>query len=56
VTLSGAGNLYRRSKDVGLDGRVEPPVTTGSGPVAFRLSNDLPTGPTTYFLLELLPK
>lgn len=38
---------------VGLDGAVKPPVTQGTGPVAFRLSNDLPGGPTTYFLLEL---
>jgi hypothetical protein len=40
---------------VGLDGRVKSPVTKGTGPVAFRLSNDLPSGPTTYFLLELQP-
>jgi hypothetical protein len=40
---------------VGLDGRVKPPVTQGTGPVAFRLTNDLPLGPTTYFLLELQP-
>ncbi|KUL94188.1 glycoside hydrolase [Bosea sp. WAO] len=38
---------------IGLDGSVKPPAVSGSGPVAFRLSNDLPTGPTTYFLLEL---
>ncbi|MEI2298194.1 glycoside hydrolase [Ensifer sp. MJa1] len=38
---------------VGLDGTVHPAVARGSGPVAFRLSNDLPFGPTTYFLLEL---
>ncbi|OAP39860.1 glycoside hydrolase [Sinorhizobium glycinis] len=38
---------------VGLDGRVYPPVRTGAGPIAFRLSNDTPYGPTTYFLLEL---
>lgn len=40
---------------VGLDGRVRSPVTKGTGPVAFRLTNDLPSGPTTYFLLELQP-
>ncbi|MGO4736931.1 glycoside hydrolase [Bosea sp. 2KB_26] len=39
---------------VSLDGTVKPPITRGAGPVTFRLSNDLPTGPTTYFLLELL--
>jgi hypothetical protein len=38
---------------IGLDGSVKPPAISGSGPVAFRLSNDLPSGPTTYFLLEL---
>ncbi|AWM29039.1 hypothetical protein ABIA14_006346 [Sinorhizobium fredii] len=38
---------------VGLDGAVYPPVRSGAGPVAFRLSNDTPYGPTTYFLLEL---
>lgn len=38
---------------VGLDGTVHPSVARGSGPVAFRLSNDAPMGPTTYFLLEL---
>lgn len=38
---------------IGLDGSVKPPAISSSGPVAFRLSNDLPSGPTTYFLLEL---
>lgn len=38
---------------IGLDGKVQPPAARGSGPVAFRLSNDMPSGPTTYFLLEL---
>jgi hypothetical protein len=38
---------------IGLDGSVKPPAVSGTGPVAFRLSNDLPSGPTTYFLLEL---
>ncbi|ACP23350.1 hypothetical protein NGR_b19030 (plasmid) [Sinorhizobium fredii NGR234] len=38
---------------VGLDGTVYPPVRSGAGPIAFRLSNDTPYGPTTYFLLEL---
>jgi len=38
---------------VGLDGTVHPPVVKGKGAVAFRLSNDVPSGPTTYFLLEL---
>lgn len=38
---------------VGLDGAVHFPVTKGTGTVAFRLSNDAPSGPTTYFFLEL---
>lgn len=38
---------------VGLDGTVHAPVVKGKGAVAFRLSNKLPSGPTTYFLLEL---
>jgi hypothetical protein len=38
---------------VGLDGTVYPPVESGSGPIAFRLSNDTAYGPTTYFLLEI---
>ncbi len=38
---------------VGLDGTVYPPVDSGSGRVAFRLSNDTPYGPTTYFLVEM---
>lgn len=42
-----------RLSPVGLDGTVRPPVATGGGEVAFRLSNDTPGGPTTYFLLEI---
>lgn len=42
-----------RLSPVGLDGTVKPAAASGTGPVAFRLGNDLPTGPTTYFLLEL---
>ncbi|HMO28121.1 glycoside hydrolase [Enterovirga sp.] len=42
-----------RLSPVGLDGQVRRPVARGAGPVAFRLGNDLPDGPTTYFLLEL---
>ncbi|WP_026614544.1 hypothetical protein [Ensifer aridi] len=38
---------------VGLDGTLYPPVERGSGPIAFRLSNDTAYGPTTYFLLEI---
>ncbi|TCN33279.1 glycoside hydrolase [Sinorhizobium americanum] len=49
--------LKRRAKwkisPVGLDGTVYPPVRSGAGSIAFRLSNDTPYGPTTYFLLEL---
>jgi hypothetical protein len=43
-----------RLSPVGLDGTVKPAAANGTGPVAFRLGNDLPTGPTTYFLLELM--
>ncbi len=42
-----------RVSPVGLDGTVYPPVRGGAGAVAFRLSNDTPYGPTTYFLVEL---
>ncbi|MEP9373402.1 glycoside hydrolase [Mesorhizobium sp. KR1-2] len=38
---------------VGLDGSVHSPIATGTGAVSFRLSNAAPSGPTTYFLLEL---
>ncbi|MBZ7925294.1 glycoside hydrolase [Ensifer adhaerens] len=38
---------------VGLDGTVHPPIARGKGDVAFRLSNNVASGPTTYFLLEL---
>ncbi|OCO99184.1 MULTISPECIES: glycoside hydrolase [unclassified Ensifer] len=38
---------------VGLDGKVHAAVAEGKGDVTFRLSNDVPSGPTTYFLLEL---
>lgn len=38
---------------VGLDGIVHEAVAEGDGAVAFRLTNDLPSGPTTYFLLEI---
>ncbi|AFL50039.1 hypothetical protein [Sinorhizobium fredii] len=42
-----------RISPVGLDGTVYPPVRSGTGAVTFRLSNDTPYGPTTYFLVEL---
>ncbi len=42
-----------RLSPVGLNGAVKPPVQIGNGPVHFQLSNDLPTGPTTFFLLEI---
>ncbi|OHV79761.1 glycoside hydrolase [Ensifer sp. LCM 4579] len=42
-----------RVSPVGLDGTVYPPVHAGTGAVTFRLSNDTPYGPTTYFLIEL---
>ncbi|MQW90473.1 glycoside hydrolase [Sinorhizobium saheli] len=52
LTLSRSAARWKVSP-VGLDGTVYPPVDQGSGPVAFRLSNDTPYGPTTYFLLEV---
>lgn len=42
-----------RLSPIGLDGSVKPSIASGSSPIAFRLSNDQPSGPTTYFLLEL---
>ncbi|OCP16257.1 glycoside hydrolase [Ensifer sp. LC163] len=52
LSLSRTAARWRISP-VGLDGTVHPPVADGVGAVAFRLSNDAPSGPTTYFLLEL---
>lgn len=42
-----------RLSPVGLDGAVKAPVAQGGGAVAFRLANDAPSGPTTFFLLEI---
>lgn len=42
-----------RLSPVGLDGRLHPPMAEGEGAVAFRLTNDVPSGPTTFFLLEI---
>lgn len=42
-----------RISPVGLDGKVHPAVASGDGSVAFRLSNETPQGPTTFFLLEI---
>lgn len=42
-----------RLSPVGLDGTVHSPMAQGEGEVAFRLTNDLPSGPTTFFLLEI---
>lgn len=41
-----------RLSPVGLDGVVHPPLRSGNGPLRFDLSNDTPSGPTTFFLLE----
>ena len=41
-----------RLSPVGLDGTVQPPTRSGNGPLRFDLTNDAPSGPTTYFLLE----
>jgi hypothetical protein len=42
-----------RVSPVGLDGMVHPPVAQGDGEIGFQLSNDVSSGPTTYFLLEI---
>ena len=42
-----------RLSPVGLDGHVHRPVARGEGKVEFRLANDAPSGPTTFFLLEI---
>ncbi|WP_085033374.1 glycoside hydrolase [Ensifer aridi] len=52
LALSRAAERWTVSP-VGLDGTLYPPVERGSGPIAFRLSNDTAYGPTTYFLLEI---
>ncbi|UHS63241.1 glycoside hydrolase [Agrobacterium vaccinii] len=41
-----------RISPVGLDGRVYPPVVLATGGGTVTLTNDAPSGPTTYFLLE----
>lgn len=41
-----------RISAVGLNGRVYPPHIVGGGENPVTLSNDVPSGPTTYFLLE----
>ena len=51
VTIAREGRW--RLSPVGLDGAVHAPVARGEGAVAFRLSNDAPSGPTTFFLLEI---
>jgi hypothetical protein len=53
VDLTVEKNGKWKVSPVGLDGTVYPPVRSGEGPVALRLSNDTPYGPTTYFLVEL---
>ncbi len=52
ISLDRASPAWKLSP-VGLDGVVHAAMASGSGPVRFRLSNDTPAGPTTYFLLEL---
>jgi hypothetical protein len=53
VSLAGTGSW--RLSPVGLDGTVYPAIGSGQGKLATRLSNDQPTGPTTYFLVERTP-
>ncbi len=42
-----------RLSPVGLDGAVHAPMARGEGAVSFTLTNDVPSGPTTFFLLEI---
>jgi hypothetical protein len=42
-----------RLSPVGLDGKVHEAMASADGPIAFRLSNTPPSGPTTFFLLEI---
>lgn len=53
VSLKGMGRW--RLSPVGLDGTVYPAIASGEGKLVTRLSNDQPTGPTTYFLIERTP-
>jgi hypothetical protein len=41
-----------RLSPVGLDGTVHPALKMGNGRIELQLSNDTPSGPTTFFLLE----
>lgn len=41
-----------RISPVGLDGRVYNPIIAAKGQNAVMLTNDVPSGPTTYFLME----
>lgn len=52
LSLPGRSGQWRLSP-IGLDGKVYPPIQKGNGPVDLPLSNDLPSGPTTFFLLEI---
>lgn len=52
VTLTVAGTGPWTISPVGLDGVVHPAAARGEGPVAARLDNVGPDGPTTYFLIE----
>lgn len=45
--------LSRRDLEVVTANTHDDWVADGVGPVAFRLSNDAPSGLTTYFLLDL---
>lgn len=50
LTLSGTGAW--RISAVGLDGKVYPAFARGSGVLDADVSNDQPSGPTTFFLIE----
>jgi len=51
--LRGEGNW--RLSPVGLDGEVHAAIASGNGTIETSLSNDTPSGPTTYFLIERNP-
>lgn len=53
VSLPGTGSW--RLSPVGLDGTVYPAIASGQRTLVTRLSNDQPTGPTTYFVIERVP-
>lgn len=51
IQLKGMEGPWRISP-VGLDGKVHKPIAEGSDELATEISNDTPSGPTTFFLIE----